>query len=362
MLSCWLAVVAGIDWTIVNPCGVNSVYVYLRLHSANISFAAVAQKTPVGPKGTSLHDASRVVNELGIPSAVYKVNDSQFTSLAPPFIAHFGGSGKYGHLVVVNRIDADVVHLIDGTTGAPEQMTTAQFLHLWTGYIVARTPERQLLAYVAAFQSVILLLFLLARLPLRWRFFAGALALLMLGQQVAQCGEPRPHGLSRDQMLPPDQLLRSEMRSGMNCLYLACCIEGRPTDGILDASALDGTLNDLEKASRKSAMPLSAVHLTMRELHKQRYCICYVEEQTGRPGHFVLALAPTSGLVWIVHGGLGIITQMTEDEFRMIWKGIGLVPADDHRVYRIVSVAIGLVLGILFASRCRKSNVYKAQT
>src|ERR1700722_8118364 len=61
-------------------CGVNSLYMFLRLHGHHVSFADVQRVLPPKPTGNSVLELQRAAKALGVPTIALEC--PSFTSLA----------------------------------------------------------------------------------------------------------------------------------------------------------------------------------------------------------------------------------------------------------------------------------------
>jgi hypothetical protein len=133
-------------------CGVNGLYMLMKMYAVDVDYNRVASSLPVTEKGSSLADMSRVAAELGFPAEVTLATPSSLHDHLPA-IAHVRGSGPTGHYYLIcNDRNPYNLNVIDGTSGMYQRIDKGLFYRSWTGYLLvpAVTPvdrfERRLCA------------------------------------------------------------------------------------------------------------------------------------------------------------------------------------------------------------------------
>ena len=154
-----------------NPeCGVNALYIFLRLRGTDCALDQIRQKLPLTAQGANMLDLQRVASEHKVDTAVVSLSPEQFEDTVP-FIARVKavGTGFEGHYVVVTRVTGDQVDLLDSTAGGSVTMPRATFERDFSGYalVEAGGPSggkwlRIVLAVVCAVELVLFGYFLLA--------------------------------------------------------------------------------------------------------------------------------------------------------------------------------------------------------
>src|SRR5579883_3219255 len=117
------------DWMLPGRCGVNCLFVYLKLlkdmrvSARTVTYDEVAAAVPVDrERGSSLADLSEGAKRLGADVEARKLVVSDFPRLSTPFIAHVDNldGGGAGHFITVISLDVGghengtVVRFIDG--------------------------------------------------------------------------------------------------------------------------------------------------------------------------------------------------------------------------------------------------------
>jgi hypothetical protein len=136
-----------------NVCGLNSLYMFLRLRGHSIPPDEVRNKTPRGELGSSLQELKDAAGGLGVEVRVYRCGVEDLgRSCDLPAIAHMknsarlsAGSRRYaGHFVLVCSVEpgpSGLVHWYDGTLGTPFNRPKAEFVKMWTGHVLS-CPQR----------------------------------------------------------------------------------------------------------------------------------------------------------------------------------------------------------------------------
>jgi hypothetical protein len=130
--------------TAANKCGINVIYLLMRLNHKAVSYEGLEQGVPVSTEGTSLADMHHYTRSLGLTTRIVKTTPEKLGRYALPAIAHMEEElGNTGHYVIVTGLGPDGVELIDGTTAILMTRPMSEFRKRWTGYVlVVDTPSR----------------------------------------------------------------------------------------------------------------------------------------------------------------------------------------------------------------------------
>lgn len=134
-------------WRTQKQCGINALYMALRLRGYKVSYGEIETSLPVKAAGISIIDLRDCAKSFGADASILKVPIDQINSVPRPFIAHF--QEEQGHFVVVLNIgrmgDAggSFVELLDGTTAFHNLMPINQYRKMATGYILALEPQEK---------------------------------------------------------------------------------------------------------------------------------------------------------------------------------------------------------------------------
>jgi hypothetical protein len=128
-------------------CGLNSLFVLLRLSGHDVTYDQTREVVPVGPSGTSLLELHQAASRLGVKTAVYQCSMAELVRLPKPVIAyirppHPNLLDRPGHYVVVLTADESGVEALDSTFAASYKYPTPMWEGEWSGHILAPLPAR----------------------------------------------------------------------------------------------------------------------------------------------------------------------------------------------------------------------------
>ncbi|WP_197996077.1 cysteine peptidase family C39 domain-containing protein [Gimesia panareensis] len=117
-------------------CGVNSLYILLRLLDKEVSYESVLSVIPPDPQGHSilqLHEAAACFDQ---DSVICQSTLTRLRKTKTPVIILFKPrkQQQIGHFVVMTHYADRRYHTIDPTTSLPYDYTEGQMERLWTGY------------------------------------------------------------------------------------------------------------------------------------------------------------------------------------------------------------------------------------
>jgi Peptidase C39 family len=133
-------------WRSLERCPVNTLFVVLRLHGKDVSYAEIRDQLPVGQGGSSLADMRDFAVRHGLPARVLKPTPARLAQMRMPVIAHVEEERTAGHYVVLLQIGTtadsqQMVEYIDGTTGLIGHMDWTTFKKQWTGFVLTFDTE-----------------------------------------------------------------------------------------------------------------------------------------------------------------------------------------------------------------------------
>jgi hypothetical protein len=128
-------------------CGLNSLYLLLRLCGHDVTFEQTREAVPIGPSGTSLLELQQAASRLGARTTMSRCSMAELVQVPKPVIAHLhpempDSQADAGHFVVVVRADKDGVEAIDSTFAASFHYSVAHFESVWSGHILAPAPPQ----------------------------------------------------------------------------------------------------------------------------------------------------------------------------------------------------------------------------
>lgn len=144
------------SWRTPLFCGVNSMYVFLRLQGVQVSHQEMEADLPVSARGSTLRDMREVARRHGVAARVVRATPEQLWRCELPAIAHMekDSTAGYdnqsrGHFVVVVGADRRVVRYIDGSSGIIQTKPAAEFLRQWSGLLLIRESALSRSVYLA---------------------------------------------------------------------------------------------------------------------------------------------------------------------------------------------------------------------
>jgi hypothetical protein len=132
---------AQIVWRSQRACGVNSLYVLLKVHGHSPNYIELNEQLLSSGREPSLADLQRSASAHQLPCEVGKATPAVLDRLAKPVLAHLDISedtqtAELGHFVLVLATAPESITAMDGTTGMIRAMPRPEFERRWTGYIL----------------------------------------------------------------------------------------------------------------------------------------------------------------------------------------------------------------------------------
>ncbi len=172
-------------WRDRRACGAVALYAFLGGHGYRVSYPELAQRLPIGDRGTTLLDLARVAQRHGCPASATRLTLPKLRRLVPPVILLVDvPDAELDHYVVWLGLSGDGLHrLMDPTSLSTFLVAEGQLRARWTGYAVAALPEnlvRLFVGHALVGFGATLVLVLLGRRVLRRRLTAAAVLLASL--------------------------------------------------------------------------------------------------------------------------------------------------------------------------------------
>jgi ABC-type bacteriocin/lantibiotic exporter with double-glycine peptidase domain len=121
-------------WRNPQRCGINCLYGYMNLHGKDCELKDIARHVKLGVEGASLHDLQRAATDMGVPSSVVKITNTELSRVPLPAIAHFDVRG--GHYQLLLEVNPDTVTTADMSSGEIKELPRNVFLETWSGYLL----------------------------------------------------------------------------------------------------------------------------------------------------------------------------------------------------------------------------------
>ncbi len=123
-------------WRTVNRCGANSLYTFLKMNNASVSYDHLVRELEANLQGVTLKDLRDAAENRGVDCRVVKATPESLLSMELPVIAHFHVIEDMGHYVVVVAANDRRITTIDGTTAKISQWEPQKFHERWSGYLL----------------------------------------------------------------------------------------------------------------------------------------------------------------------------------------------------------------------------------
>ena len=116
-------------------CGSAALLSIIRYYGGDISIDRLIEMTKTTKDGTNFYNMSIAINNLGLISKCYQVDDiEKIKKIKTPFIVQFNNK-NYTHFVVVYKVEETKVLIMDPAKGKVI-LDIFDFASNWTGYIM----------------------------------------------------------------------------------------------------------------------------------------------------------------------------------------------------------------------------------
>jgi hypothetical protein len=125
-------------------CGLDSLFVLLRLTGFDVTFDQTRAAVPIGPMGTTLLELQQAASRLGAKTTLSRCSMAQLMDMPKPVIAYLPkrAGGPVGHFVVVVTADKTGVEVVDGDIAAILRYSPSHFEAEWSGHLLAPAPPQ----------------------------------------------------------------------------------------------------------------------------------------------------------------------------------------------------------------------------
>lgn len=127
-------------------CGLDSLFVLLRLSGHDVTYEQTRAAVPVGPMGSSLLELQQAASRLGAKTTLSRCSMAELMHRPKPVIAYLkqaaGPEGGVGHFVVVVSADETGIEIADSAVATFLKYSPAEFEAEWSGHILAPAPAQ----------------------------------------------------------------------------------------------------------------------------------------------------------------------------------------------------------------------------
>lgn len=127
-------------------CGAASLLSVIRYYGGNISINKLVDWTKTDKYGTNFYNIKQAAEKVGLEAIGYKVDEiNKLCQVKTPFICQVIEK-NYEHFVVVYKIKKNKLEIMDPARGKLI-LTTDEFSHSWTSYVMVFNPVKKLVCY-----------------------------------------------------------------------------------------------------------------------------------------------------------------------------------------------------------------------
>jgi hypothetical protein len=124
-------------------CGLNCVYLFLKLNEVSVDYDVLKGKLPIGSLGTSMADIEHLIREYGLDVATFKVDFRDLPVSSLPCIAHIQtrANRSGGHYCLVLTETQKGLTILDGSY--PLMVGSSKRNEMETrfdGYVICKRP------------------------------------------------------------------------------------------------------------------------------------------------------------------------------------------------------------------------------
>ena len=133
------------DWRRQKFCGINSTYMFLRLHGEEYEYETLMDELKPTNGSLSLLNLKESISQRGISCSIYSATPQDLKLIPVPYIAHIEFESdriidydKRGHFVLVFEVKNDSIRYLDGTTAAIHTVDIPVFERMWSSHVLVR--------------------------------------------------------------------------------------------------------------------------------------------------------------------------------------------------------------------------------
>lgn len=130
----------------IRECGSACLLSLVRYYGGNIAMPSLIELTKTNKEGTNFYNLLEAAKEIGLTGKAYKTDDiGKLMAIDKPFICQVI-INNYTHFMVIYKFKNKKMTIMDPASGIIN-MTTDNFLKIWTGNILILEPYKQLPIY-----------------------------------------------------------------------------------------------------------------------------------------------------------------------------------------------------------------------
>lgn len=122
-------------------CGVNALYVMLRMLGVHATYDQLLKESSVGDRGSSMEELARVARLHGVTLTPMRGKAAGVASWPTPAIVHQQRrTDLMGHYVLYLGPSGDELLTLDCVSGQLASMSKGDFNDKWSGFVLVRSP------------------------------------------------------------------------------------------------------------------------------------------------------------------------------------------------------------------------------
>lgn len=130
-----------VAWRKAQCCGVNCLYVTLRMHGIPVKYEELAEETAVGDQGSTFAELSRVARLHGLDLTPMQATRESVADWPLPAVLHLERQNLDRHYVLLLRRQGDEYIILDCTSGEISAWGEGEFRDKWSGYVLLAAPS-----------------------------------------------------------------------------------------------------------------------------------------------------------------------------------------------------------------------------
>jgi len=131
---------AKVAWRKTQRCGLNCLYVLLRIHGVEVSYQELADETVVGDQGSTFAELSRVARRHGFDLTPMRATWESIDDWPLPAVIHLESQNLDRHYVLLLRREGEEFVIFDCTDGEVSRWGEGEIRDKWSGYVLLHNP------------------------------------------------------------------------------------------------------------------------------------------------------------------------------------------------------------------------------
>ncbi len=124
----------------MSDCGAACLHAIARHYGLRVPLARIRQFASTDREGTSVLGVVEAATRMGFTAKGVRGPADSLAKIPKPAIAHVVVDGRIQHFVVITKVTATHVHVMDPSDGEIHRRSRAQFRDTWTGVLVLLVP------------------------------------------------------------------------------------------------------------------------------------------------------------------------------------------------------------------------------